>query len=68
MHQPAQAELRHIHKTTEVAHVDDQPRIRVRLARLELGLQKGEELCLFAVPLGIAGIAFRLGNVIGRLL
>src|SRR5579871_5857105 len=68
MHQPAHRQARHIHEKAEVAHINDQRRITRRVRRFQLRFQKRVELDVLAVALGIGGIAFSVGDVIGGFL
>ena len=67
-HEPAHAQVGHIDEETQVAHVGHERRITLRLAGLQLRFKEGEQLHVFAVALGVGGIAFGVGNVIGGLL
>jgi hypothetical protein len=65
--EPAHGEPRHIDEKAEVAHVGDEGGIGLGLAGAELGLEEGEQLDVLAVALGVGGVAFRHGDVVGDL-
>ena len=67
-HQAAHAEARDIDKKAEVAHVGDERRVARWIGGFELGIEEGEHFHVPAVALGIIGIAFGLGNVVGSFL
>ncbi len=67
-HEAAHGEAGHVHKETKVPQVRHQRRIMLQFAGLQLRFEEGKQFYIFAVALGIGGIAFRVGNVLARFL
>ena len=67
-HQAAHGEVFDIHEETEVTDIDDESGILGRVLHLQLRAEEGVHLHVFAVALGIGGVAFRLGDVVGGFL
>src|SRR5712675_3426025 len=64
-YEAAHAQARNIYEETHVAHVRHERGVTLRLAGLELSVEKCEQLHIFAVTLGIRGVAFSRRNVLG---
>ena len=66
-HETAHREAGHVHEETKISHVGHERGILLRFAGRELRFQKREQFHVLAVALGVCGVAFGDGNVLGNL-
>ena len=67
-HETAHREAGHVHEETKISHVGHARGILLRFAGRELRFQKREQFHVLAVALGVCGVAFGDGNVLGNCL
>ena len=64
--QTLEPQLGDVHHRADVAHVGDHGRVRLRFLGVELPLKMRQQLDVFAVHLGISGVALGERNMVGR--
>jgi hypothetical protein len=65
VHEAAHGQFGHVDEETEVADIGHQGGVSDRLAGVQLGAKKGEQLDIFAVAFGVGGVAFGDGEMAG---